>query len=76
MKSNIQCKIDSCIQLYKSYVERISPSTSGFGLSVVTDAAASVKIYQNLEIELNLKKKPHTGVSLYMSIAVCERHAN
>jgi hypothetical protein len=43
VESNIQCKIDSRIQLYKSYVERISPSESGFGLSVVTDAAASVK---------------------------------
>ena len=31
------------VQLYKSYAEKISPSESGFGLSVVTDVAASVK---------------------------------
>ena len=43
MESNIQCKIDSYIQLYKLYAERMSPSVSGFGSSVETDAAASVK---------------------------------
>ncbi len=76
MEINIQCKIDSCIQLQKSYVERISPSVSGFGLSVVTDAAASVKILSKFG---DLKKKEeatHVNRCLYMSIVVCERHVN
>lgn len=74
MESNIQCKIDSYIQLYKSYVERISPSVSGFGLSVVTDAAALLKIYQNLEIKLNFEKEAAHG-SKFVHINRCLRTA-